>query len=42
MRSKSLFGYANSFEGVANSTDSGGSGGRGPGTITLLNNTARY
>ena len=42
MRSKALIGYGNSFEGVANSTDTGGSGGLGPGTITLVNNTATY
>ena len=28
--------------GVANSTDVGGSGGLGPGTLTLINNTAVY
>lgn len=42
MRSKALFGYANSFEGIANSTDVGGSGGLGPGTITLVNATPTY
>lgn len=42
MRNKALFGYANSFEGVANSTDVGGSGGLGPGTITLVNSTPTY
>jgi len=42
MRNKALFGYANSFEGVANSTDTGGSGGLGPGTITLINATPTY
>ena len=42
MRSKALIGYGNTFEGVANSTDVGGSGGLGPGTITLVNNTACY
>jgi hypothetical protein len=35
-------GYSNSYESVANSTDVGGSGGLGPGTITLVNNTAVY
>ena len=30
MRSKALIGYGNSFEGVANSTDVGGSGGLAP------------
>lgn len=42
MRSKALFGYSNSFEGVANATDVGGSGGLGPGTITLVNATPTY
>ena len=37
-----LIGYSNSYESVANSTDTGGSGGLGPGTITLVNNTATY
>jgi hypothetical protein len=35
-------GYQNSYECVANATDVGGSGGLGPGTITLVNNTAVY
>jgi hypothetical protein len=42
MRSKPLLGYSNTFSGIANSTDTGGSGGLGPGTITLVNNTATY
>lgn len=42
MRSKALIGYQNSFEGIANSTDVGGSGGLGPGTITLINATPTY
>ena len=42
MRNKDLISYSNSFEGVANATDVGGSGGLGPGTITLVNNTAVY
>ena len=42
MRNKSLIGYSNTYESVANSTDVGGSGGLGPGTITLVNNTACY
>jgi hypothetical protein len=42
MRNGQLIGYSNSYEGVANATDSGGSGGLGPGTITLVNNTAVY
>jgi len=37
-----LIGYSNSYESVANATDVGGSGGLGPGTITLVNNTATY
>jgi hypothetical protein len=35
-------GYQNSYECVSNATDTGGSGGLGPGTITLVNNTAVY
>jgi len=42
MRSKQLIGYGNSFEGVANSTDTGGSGSLGPGTVTLVNNIPAY
>jgi hypothetical protein len=42
MRNKALIGYSNSFEAVANSTDFGGSGGLGPGTLTLTNGTAVY
>ena len=42
MRSKDLISYSNSYEGIANVTDVGGSGGLGPGTITLVNNTACY
>jgi hypothetical protein len=42
MRNKPLIGYTNSFEGIANSTDVGGSGGLGPGTLTLTNSTATY
>lgn len=42
MRNKALIGYANSFEGVANSTDIGGSGGLGPGSITLTNTVPTY
>jgi hypothetical protein len=42
MRSKALIGYGNTFEGVANSTDIGGSGGLGPGTITLVNGIPTY
>ena len=42
MRNKDLISYSNSFEGIANATDVGGTGGLGPGTITLVNNTAVY
>ncbi len=42
MRSKALIGYSNSFEGIANATDVGGSAGLGPGTITLVNGTPTY
>ena len=42
MRSKDLIGYSNTFAAVANATDIGGSGGLGPGTVTLVNNTACY
>lgn len=41
-RSKALIGYANTFEGIANNADFGGSGGLGPGTITLVNNIPTY
>lgn len=42
MRNKALVGFNNSFEAVGNATDTGGSGGLGPGTLTLVNNTASY
>ena len=42
MRNGQLIGYSNSYEAVANSVDVGGSGGLGPGTIQLINNTATY
>lgn len=42
MRNKPLIGYGNSFEGVANAVDIGGSGGLGPGTVTLVNGTPTY
>ena len=42
MRNKALIGYGNSFEGVANATDIGGSSGLGPGTLTLINSTPTY
>jgi hypothetical protein len=41
-RNKALIGYGNSFEGIGNSVDIGGSGGLGPGTITLVNSTPTY
>jgi hypothetical protein len=41
-RSGQLIGYSNSFEGISNATDTGGSGGLGPGTLTLINNTGVY
>jgi len=42
MRNGVLIGYSNSFEAIANSTDTGGSGGLGPATVTLVNNTPVY
>lgn len=42
MRNGQLIGYSNTYEAVANSTDVGGSGGLGPMTLTLVNNTAVY
>jgi hypothetical protein len=42
MRSQELLSFNNSFECVANATDTGGSGGLGPCSITLVNNTAVY
>ena len=42
MRNKALIGFGSSIEAVANATDVGGSGGLGPATITLINNTAVY
>jgi hypothetical protein len=42
MRNKALIGFGDTYEAVANSTDVGGSGGLGPGTITLVNNTPTY
>ena len=41
-RNAVLIGYDNTFECVANTTDVGGSGGLGPGTITLVNNIPTY
>jgi hypothetical protein len=42
MRNKDLVGFGDGFECVANSTDIGGSGGLGPCTVTIVNNTAVY
>ena len=42
MRTGQLIGYSNTYEAVANGTDTGGSGGLGPMSITLTNNTAVY
>ena len=42
MRTGQLIGYSNTYEAVANATDTGGSGGLGPMSITLVNNTAVY
>ena len=41
-RNAVLIGYDNTFEAVANTTDVGGSGGLGPGTITLVNAIPTY
>jgi hypothetical protein len=41
-RNGQLIGYNTTFESVANSTDVGGSGGLGPGTLQLVNNTPCY
>lgn len=41
-RSKALLGYTNTFEGVANAIDIGGSGGLGPGTLVLVNANPTY
>jgi hypothetical protein len=42
MRNKALIGFANSFEGVANATDGGGSAGLAPGSITVTNTVPTY
>jgi hypothetical protein len=42
MRNKALIGFGDTYESVANATDTGGSGGLGPGTLTLVNNTPTY
>jgi len=41
-RNAVLVGYKDQFEAVANATDVGGTGGLGPGTITIQNNVATY
>jgi hypothetical protein len=42
MNNGQLIGFSNSYEAVANSVDVGGSGGLGPMSITLVNNTPVY
>lgn len=41
-RNAVLIGYQTNWDGVANSTDAGGSGGLSPGIFTLVNNTPTY
>jgi len=41
-RTAVLVGYADEWQAVANSTNSGGSGGLGPCTVVLVNNTPTY
>jgi hypothetical protein len=41
-RSEVLIGYTDDWQSVANSTNSGGSGGLGPVTVTVTNNTPTY
>ena len=41
-RNAVLIGYDNTYEAVANTTDVGGSGGIGPGTIQLINAVPTY
>lgn len=41
-RTAVLVGYQNQMESVANSTDSGGSGGLGPCTVSIINNQSAY
>lgn len=41
-RSEVLIGYGDDFQAVANSTNSGGSGGLGPVTVSLTNNVVTY
>jgi hypothetical protein len=41
-RSAVMVAYADSWEAVANSQNTGGSGGLGPCTVTLINNTPTY
>jgi hypothetical protein len=42
MRTGQLIGYSNTYEAISNSTDTGGSGGLGPMSLTLVNSTAVY
>jgi hypothetical protein len=41
-RTRPAIGYATTWQAAANDTDSGGSGGDGPGTVTLVNATSAY
>jgi hypothetical protein len=41
-RSEVLIGYQDDWQAVANSTNTGGSGGLGPVTVTVINNTPTY
>jgi hypothetical protein len=41
-RGAGVLDYASTFEAVANATDTGGSGGLGPGTVTITNVRAAY
>jgi hypothetical protein len=41
-RTAVLVGYGNTMEAVANATDAGGSGGQGPGTVSIINNSPTY
>jgi len=41
-RNAVLVGYSTEWEATANSTDIGGSGGIGPGTVTIYNATPTY
>lgn len=41
-RNAVLVGYQDSWESIANTSDSGGSGGEGPGIFQMINNQATY